>query len=512
MTLEDDVRQLVIDGEHAAREARYPLKQKAALQPQYELYLKFLSRSQQPKVPRADDYLRVVAAMRDEQTFADLDFLNGSELPSVEHIAGSPLRILAAYLERLEGTIVFIIERGAGVLTLFALRSEGSSLEERVALERASKTCVDALIGLMRLQDDNIRRIGRREQISKAFFEPIEQAAAQVWDAMPAAIRDAITDARSVLYLPSTFGDLNTFPLELIRTKEGWLGITRSIARLSSLRTLLELLSPNRSPSKLDAKAVVVRAADSKELTNADAEATSVYRQLKDLGFETEIDREPRVATLRSALDRGLRVMHYCGHGYAGKLGELLPLAENEMLGPHDFSQLSGWGTPFVYLSTCEVGRARMTTTGNAIGVAIRLIEKGAPAVIACLETVPDMIAHSMAVSFYKTAMKLPLGEALVAARKEHLKFPPVCWGAFSYFGDPDLQLITVDGVVPQTRRQTLRWDTLVGRHLAIRSSESRQRVLDAIAIARTSCVGDKDTLLKQVVSWVEKSFRAEDP
>jgi len=511
MSLEEDVRQLIIDGEEALRESRAPAKQKAALQPQYELYLKVLSRSKQPKVVCAEDYLRVVEAMRDDLVSANLGFAPAGDHPSVERIVSSRLRVMGAYLERLPETVVLIVERGVGVLTMFALRGGSDGLEDRIALERASKQCVEALIDLMKRQGDDIERIRRDERITKAFFAPFEQAAGALWAALPEAIRAAISGSRSILFMPSAFGDLAGFPLEVLRTEEGWLGATHSISRLSSMRTLLELLSPNRMPSKLDARAMVVRAQDSKELTKADAEVDAVSRQLERLGLEVEVDRAPHVATVRAALDRGLRVLHYCGHGFAGRLGESLPLAASETMGPHDFSQLSGWGTPFVYLSTCEVGRARMTTTGSAAGVSTRLIEKGAPAVVGCLASVPDLVASAMADAFYQAAATLPLGEALATARKARVKVPPACWGVFGYFGDPALQLISRDGAVPQTRRRTLRWDALVGRHLATRTAESRQRVLDAIAAERGKRAGAGD-MLKRVAHWLERSFRAEDP
>ena len=150
---------------------------------------------------------------------------------------------------------------------------------------------------------------------------------------MPEGVCSAIGDARSVLYLPSAFGDLSAFPLELLRADDGWIGATRSVARLSSMRTLFELLSAGRMPSKLDAEALIVRAQDSKELTRAEAEADEVCRQLLELGLAAKVDRAPRVDTVCAALDRGMRALHYCGHGFAGQLGEGHPF---EVLEGHE--------------------------------------------------------------------------------------------------------------------------------------------------------------------------------
>jgi hypothetical protein len=397
------------------------------------------------------------------------------------------------------------VESGTRVLTLFALRRGPGPLEERVTLERGTKDFVAALTALMERQRDDIARIGRRATIDRTFFEPIEAAARAAWATLPPGIRRALHEARTLLFLPSAFGDLGRFPLELLRTDEGWLGATRAVTRLPSFRTLLELLSPNRMPSQLAAAGLVVRAQDSDELAQADAEADAVALQMEGLELDADVDRAPGVASLRQALDRGLRALHYCGHGFAGPLGESLPLSAAEELGPHDFSQLAGWGTPFVYLSTCEAGRARMTTTGSAAGVSTRLIEKGAPAVVGCLEPVPDGVAGAMAAAFYRHAATRPVAEALAAARAELQPFPPACWGAFVAFGDPYLRLTAEVGPVRQTRLETRRWDTLVARHAALRTDESRRRAVDAV---RAASGPDLDA----VAAWVETSFRLHAP
>jgi hypothetical protein len=254
-----------------------------------------------------------------------------------------------------------------------------------------------------------------------------------------------------------------------------------------------------------------VRAEDSDELTGADAEVTSVSGKLEAMHMDVSVDMSPRVATLRDAFDRGLRVLHHCGHGLAGDLGESLPINAQEALGPHAFSQLSGWGTPFVYLSTCDVGRARMTTTGSAAGFSTRLIEKGAPGVIGCLESVPDMVAHAMANAFYDAAASLPTGEALSAARATLARFPPSCLGAFAYFGDPSFDLDATGRAASGIRQRTLRWDSLIGRQVALRSATSRQQVLDALNAARDVGAPEAETLAA-VATWVEESFTAQEP
>jgi len=517
VSLEDDVRTLVIEGEDALRHARNPGDHREALLPQYGLYLKILSRSKRPALARADDYLRVVRAVRDADTFANLerDFLG--EL-TLERLASSPLRVLFEYLQRLPDTAVLMIEPAPGVVTLLGLRGGSSPLEERIALERASQPLMDALVGLLRQQYADIARIERREPITAALFEPIEQAGAAVWAEMPPGLRAMINSCGTILFLPSAFGDLSALPLELVRGEDGWLGATKSITRLSSLRTLLELLSPNRMPSSSDERALVVRARDSDDLTGGEAEIASVSVELKRMGVAVDVDLEPSVAKLRNALDQGLRAIHYCGHGFAGSLGESLPLGPNEVLGPHDFSQLSGARTPFVYLSTCEVGRARMGATGNALGISTRLIEKGSLGVIGCLSSVPDAVATAMAGAFYGAAASLPAGKALATARSELTRYPPSCWGAFAYFGDPNLRLDGAHSSVPSTRQLTSTWDSWLGRHVATRSPETRRRALESLRPSLKDPAGTSTgpSLLdsgsaSRVAGWLETSFAVEE-
>jgi CHAT domain-containing protein len=510
VSLEDDVRRVVIEGEKALREVRDQRSQKEALLPQYHLYLRVLSRSTLPKVVRAESYLRVVGAARDPIALANLEDTPDFDNPSIESLAGSPLLALAAYMERLSDTTVLLIETGANVLTLFTLSSGDAPLEERIALEQAGKSFVDALVNLIRQQQDDIDRIERREPITPGFSDAIEAAAAAVWSTMPPPIREAISRARTLLYLPSAFGDLGAFPLELVRGEQGWLGTTHSIARLTSLRTLFELLSPNRMPSQPSNEALIVRARDADDLTATDGEVDAVSEKLTALNLEVRVDRAPAVASFSAALDAGFRTLHYCGHGFAGRLGESLPLTADEMLGPQDFSQLSGSKTPFVYLSTCEVGRSRMTSTGSAAGISTRLIEKGAPGVVGCLQPVPDLVARTMADSFYGAAASHSAGEALTAARAAQKRFPAATWGAFVYFGDPNLKIREPSSPLSQTRSLTSRWDSCVGRHLAIRSPESRQRAIDALAEAREKQAGSQ--ALTAVVDWLTTSFQANEP
>jgi len=288
MTLEEEVRRLVIDGERATPEAGDLVGHKAALLPQYQLYLSALTRGAAPLLARADDYLRTVRAMRDPEAFADLEAGGRADPAPVDPETAGPLRLLDGYLGRLAATTVLILETGAGSLTLFALRGGVEPLPERVVLERGRKEFVAALVALLQRQRTDIDRLKGGKPITRELYTPIEEAAEAVWAALPAGIRTALEAASTILYLPSAFGDLSEFPLELVRDPGGWLGATRTVARLSSLRTLFELLSPNRTPSRLAPRALIVRARDAEDLSGADPEIDAVRNGLRAMHVAAE--------------------------------------------------------------------------------------------------------------------------------------------------------------------------------------------------------------------------------
>jgi CHAT domain-containing protein len=504
------VRELIINGERALSDARNRADRKQVLQPQYQLYLTALGRSKSLNVERAEDYLRIVRAIREDQALASLELAPRNASLDLEKNVGSPLRVLDAYLKRLPRAMVLVIESGVDVLTLLSLSSGNETLEDRITLKEGSKELLHQMEALIQQQLIDLNRIAEQEPITSDFSTSIERIARAVWLTMPPEIRSALCASDTIFYLPGS-GDLSLFPLELLRADDGWLGVTHSIVRLSSMRTLFELLSANRMPSKLGEQALVVRAQDIEELTSADAEIDSVRSALGALELSVEVQREPRVRTIRAALDAGMRALHYCGHGFAGRQGEYLPLGPNEELGAHDFSGLAGSGSPFVYLSTCEVGRARRTLSGSGAGLSLRLLEKGAPAVVAWLHQVPDLVAREMATSFYEAAATRPVGAAMMQTRSLAAAFPPSSWGAFVLFGDPNFELRASGLPAKQTRVMTRRWDSWVARHLAIRSSRSRQRALDEVEIARAE-PNVESNYFDNLLDWLAESFSATEP
>jgi hypothetical protein len=407
--------------------------------------------------------------------------------------------------------VLLAVETAADALGWFALRGGTAPLAERVALAPASPANVRALETLITRHRDDLERLRDGAPVDAAFDGPLRAAATAAWSTLPEAVAAKAASARTVLFWSSAWGSLGQLPLELFHDGNAWLGCTRSIGRIGSWRCLAELLAPNRMPTSLAPRARIVRARDlagAAALERAAAEAIGVELALQRRGLVVSVDTEPTRTTLRGALDSGDAVLHFIGHGHSSGGGERLPLDDgDEALRPEDLSQLDGWRTPFVYLSTCEVGRTRAGRSGRVIGFAPRLGEKGAIAAIGCLHPIDDEVALEMAGAFWRAPASSTLGEALAEARCTLVEagYPAAAWGAHALFGDPDAGLPTADAPLRRLGQRTLGWAGLATRWAVLR--EPRWRDAACAALALDACAtwprGDRE----RVDAWLRSSF-----
>jgi CHAT domain-containing protein len=513
VSVEADLRRLIAQGEGALHDGGWRGQGKEPLLPQYRMLLRMLARVRPATEARIDDWLRVVRALRDEHELAALPD------PALDHGADSPLdsplAVLSAYLRRLPDHVLLAIEPGADVLTWLALRGGPGPPADRVALACATPEGVHAIEQLIAQHQADVERLQRGAPVDETLYEPMRRAAQQAWDTLPPAVAALLAPAPTVLYWASPFGSLGELPLELLHDGTQWLGISHVIGRVVSWRTLLEMLSPNRMPSSLAPRARIVRANDlagTDELDSADPEIAAVERQLQHRGLTAVSDRAPTRASMRAALDAGDAVVHFIGHGMAGSMGEYLPLDGDAMLRPEDLSELSGWRSPFVYLSTCELGRSRAGRSGRALGFAPRMIEKGVPAAIGCIQPIDDEVALEMARAVYGRPAPARMGEALAQARQqlEAGGYPPACWGAYVLFGDPNLVLPTAASELGQTRHLTRAWSTFTTRWAALRSPRVLAQARAALAAGDERSDGLPPADRAFVARWLESSFSAQ--
>lgn len=490
----DETRQNVIEAERTV--ARGPDRKsrfvdKAPIVPAYQLLLGQLA--SRGGVAAAEDYLRLVAAMREPEALADLPKPSACESGNPAGLADrifSPLQVLDAHLRHLPGTTVFITQSGARVLSYLALPAGHEALEDRLLLGVFQPEFAPAALRVVEEQMAELGailtgRLSARSEASSSLMESCRAA----WSHLPERLRECLLASETILYAPDPFGSIDEIPLELFRTDDGWLAGTRVVARQGTLSTLMEMLSPNRSPSLLSDQAYLVRAEDPPEfdpLPHADQELRQVTRCMGLIGLAATADDELTTDRVGHALNAGYRVLHYVGHGIANTLSEGLPLRAGELVQPRLFSSLDGFRTPFLYLSACEVGRSRYVPGGRSAGLATRAIEKGAPAAVGALQVVPDSMGPVLSTAFYRAAKTHPVGEALRLAR-ERLEFDgynPACLGLFVQYGDPFLTLSPLAAPeLVQARLRTVSWSTYLIRWLAARRPQDRDQCLTGLRV-----------------------------
>jgi len=352
-----------------------------------------------------------------------------------------PFAILGERLRRLPGTVLVVIEpqlTGPGQTpVLLTVSADGWHLA-------AAESGHESLYALAHRADTERQALLTGEILPHTPpSADLVEAAEAGWRALPAPMRETIRAARTVLYLPSSGASVADIPFELLRHEGGWLGVSHVVARCPSLQQLEEALAPNaRRPPADPGFAVANAGADPAlglaVLDEADTETELVTRAARLLG------RKPEPMLLddhRAALDALTRraVVHYVGHGFANPIGELLPLAGGGVLNASELPEDDGEPAPFVFFNACLLGRVRHVKGGRQRGWALRLLDRGAPAVVGALATVPDSVCVPVARAFYTAARKAPVGEAMRQARAklDAAGMHPLVWAAYVLHGDP---------------------------------------------------------------------------
>ncbi len=306
---------------------------------------------------------------------------------------------------------------------------------------------------------------------------------------------DLMLSMKHLYYMPLlSQGDMDLFPLAGIRIGGAWLNAHCAITRLSTINHLREMFAPTYRPHQANAQAMIVTgdpAFEEQLLRHNAQEAARVQHVLGAYGFHCELAPQATVATLHSWLNGEVGIIHYIGHGYAHPVSsEGLPLTNEEVFEARNLSSLTGIHTPFVFLCACETGRIRYGGGGYQIGLASRLIERGAPAVLAFNMPLPEASAFAIARSFYKYAFRHPFGEAvrqcqLMLARE----MPTYAWLALSAYGDQSFRLaaLTGHGDIVMSANQASNWHSDLRTYVTLRTEEAHQQAIASIASAPVS-------------------------
>jgi hypothetical protein len=346
---------------------------------------------------------------------ADLERGNQAPMPLwALWTASDWLGRIARALRHHPGTAVLIMRSTTQRTTFLGLTPNGSQ-PIHVEARREDLTAAEGL-GAAAANELEFGLFAGSIEDSTSFIEQCRAG----HDALPEPVRGMLHRYRTLLVVEDVHNDARGIPLELLHDGVGYLGTTRVVAWLPSLRDTAFALEGN-SAIAWERRAVVAAAPNvvgGPSLLHAAAEADNVRLALSDRGWHAPPVREERL-TSHFVVDRlaHIAVLHLAGHGEVTGDEEALLLPGGHRLTSDDLGTARRPGMPFVYLNACHLGATRYVGGGLRKGLAHRLLELGAPAVIASRTPVDDRVAAAVGTRFYAEARSCPVGEALRRAR-----------------------------------------------------------------------------------------------
>ncbi|UVO50361.1 CHAT domain-containing protein [Sphingomonas sp. SUN019] len=273
-------------------------------------------------------------------------------------------------------------------------------------------------------------------------FDPVRQPAEAAWWALPTAVREAIAAAEVLHLAPDFRGSDASEPWEMIHDGNAYLLASAVVVRHGSLKQLARAFDTRIARPSVG-RALVLAAPHGdpdRPLPAAEAERASVGDLLRAHGIDAPDIPEERLAA-DFVIDRlpWVDALHIAAHGEQAVGTEFLVLSPKDRLTVDDLLARPRRSMPFVYLSTCDLGRTRYVGGGQARGLAFTLAELGAPAVMANTGSVLDEVSADVALAFYDQALGLNVGQALLSARRRvSEKWHPALVSSVILFGDAD--------------------------------------------------------------------------
>lgn len=287
----------------------------------------------------------------------------------------------------------------------------------------------------------------------------LESAARAAFSALPARLRKQVHEAREVLIAPDSSSAQAAVPYELLHDGTQWLGVRAVVARAPSLRDLVRAFEPSIEPAAGRARAVCVAAPHglpAQPLWFAAGEVEAVADTLRAAGWdvpdisENDLDAELMLSGLELA-----SLLHVAAHGdlYGGAHALVLPCGEK--LASDAVERRRAHLGAAVILSACSVGGSEYLGAGVSRGLALALMSRGAPAVVASQWPMQDAGSPLLAETLVTAALEAPLGEALRRARATALEkgIPAALWGSLILIGDPWHR---IDTMMPDLHRDAV--------------------------------------------------------
>ena len=342
-----------------------------------------------------------------------------------------PFTVLGARLAALRDTTLLVLEPsvGAGARTARAhdLR------RGRWQFSKGPAALFDALKDFNAAAARERERLNIREvPLRSPASAELREAAARAWESLPAAARDAVLAARTVICMPAAAAGLDRMPIELLLHEGGWLGSTHVVARCPSFQYLEQLVAPNSRrrvpPARANGRAGRRDRPPRRARRGRGRRGDRACVPHRCSAWSRSCGDVAGVDDART-LFAGTALVHYVGHGFASELGEWLPVSADDRrsrrprcVWPEDED------APAVFFNACLVGRVRHISGGRQKGWAITLLSRGSPAVIGALAGVPDTrVPADRARDLPRRVVPAPLGEALRRARErlEARRLPP---------------------------------------------------------------------------------------
>jgi hypothetical protein len=434
-----------------------------------QLWLSLASRSLGEGITH-ERFIHQVFANREGNTRAHTVWHNAAAQGRRREVIDQMSVLVARLAYEEVGLLVLSLESGVQEILAVTLVGGRMPLAERMAAERFSPECLEALEAL----------IGQRREVTLAIASHAIAASAEpsaafagacsaLWQALPPLTRQRLDGASTVYFLPEPGGALDETPLELVHDGQSHLGLRTTIVRTASWQQMARALAPNHVDRLACGRFAVVRGADVPglgPLMQADHEVSMVEATARERFADVQRLEEPTAEAFVQLLASGLDVLHFAGHSHADDAGEYVVLRSDAMVGVPELGVQNPQPAPMVIFCSCLVGLHRPTRIGLARGIAGALLDAGAPAVVAAMVPLPDQVGHDFALALHFHAKSRPLGEAVKAARVTLARrFHPATWGCFALFGRHDARMvIPTDAPLP-------RWPALLGRCLATRGA-----------------------------------------